>query len=115
MTKRKSPPGTKSQAVFVLAVSVVLALTGGFSRSIGDFLCLSRILVFGPFFYLGCYMERETMQRLLTARYGRVVLPMAGLLAGGILLFGQNLEDPLSMVYENFSCYELENAGSYET
>lgn len=96
----------------VLAVSVVFALAAGFFRNIGDFLCLSRILVFGPFFYLGYYMERESMRKLLTARYGRIVLPVAGLLAGGILLFGQNLEDPLGMVYENFSYYEMENAGS---
>lgn len=98
--------------VLTLTVSVVFALAAGFFRNIGDFLCLSRILVFGPFFYLGYYMERATMRKLLTARYGRVVLPAAGLAAGGILLFGQNLEDPLSMVYENFSYYELENAGS---
>lgn len=98
--------------LLVLAVSVMLALAAGFFRNIGDFLCLSRILVFGPFFYLGYYMERESMRKLLTAHYGRVVLPVAGVLAGGILLFGRNLEDPLSMVYENFSYYELENAGN---
>ena len=64
-------------------------------------------MVFGPFFYLGYYMERETMQRLLQNRYRRAVVPMAGLLAVGILVFGQRLEDPLSMVYENFSYYML--------
>ena len=69
-------------------------------------------MVFGPFFYLGYYMERETMQRLLQNRYRRAVVPMAGLLAVGILVFGQRLEDPLSMVYENFSYYELENVRS---
>ena len=52
------------------------------------------------------------MQYLLQRRYRRVVIPVAGLIAGGILLFGQQLDDPLSMVYENFSYYELENVGS---
>ena len=52
------------------------------------------------------------MQRLLQNRYRRAVVPMAGLLAVGILVFGQRLEDPLSMVYENFSYYELENVSS---
>lgn len=102
----------RSHPLLVLAVSVVFALAAGFFRNIGDFLCLSRILVFGPFFYLGYYMDRETMHRLLKPCYRRVVLPAAALVAGGILLFGQNLEDPLSMVYENFSYYELEHAGS---
>lgn len=96
----------------VLGLSLVLALGAGFFQEIGDFLCLSRIMVFGPFFYLGYYMERETMQRLLQNRYRRAVVPMAGLLAVGILVFGQRLEDPLSMVYENFSYYELENVRS---
>ena len=96
----------------VLGLSLVLALGAGFFQEIGDFLCLSRIMVFGPFFYLGYYMERETMQRLLQNRYRRAVVPMAGLLAVGILVFGQRLEDPLSMVYENFSYYELENVSS---
>ena len=97
---------------FILVLSLVLALAAGFFREIGDFLCLSRILVFGPFFYLGYYMEHEHMQQLLQRRYRRVVIPAAGLIAGGILLFGQQLDDPLSMVYENFSYYELENVGS---
>ena len=77
----------------VLGLSLVLALGAGFFQEIGDFLCLSRIMVFGPFFYLGYYMERETMQRLLQNRYRRAVVPMAGLLAVGILVFGQRLED----------------------
>ena len=97
---------------FILVLSLVLALAAGFFREVGDFLCLSRILVFGPFFYLGYYMEHEHMQYLLQRRYRRVVIPVAGLIAGGILLFGQQLDDPLSMVYENFSYYELENVGS---
>lgn len=97
------------------ACSGTVTGAGAWSRILSGnrgFLCLSRIMVFGPFFYLGYYMERETMQRLLQNRYRRAVVPMAGLLAVGILVFGQRLEDPLSMVYENFSYYELENVSS---
>ena len=35
----------------VIAVNIVLALVAGYFKNVGDFLCLSRILVFGLFFF----------------------------------------------------------------
>ena len=40
----------------VISVNIGLALVAGYFKNVGDFLCLSRILVFGPFFYIGYYM-----------------------------------------------------------
>lgn len=38
---------------YVLTVSICLACFVGYDNAIGDFLCLSRVIVFYPFFYLG--------------------------------------------------------------
>ena len=46
----------KYKEIPVLIVTVALALIAGYFKNIGDFLCMSRILVFGPFFYLGFLM-----------------------------------------------------------
>ena len=99
----------KCRPVTVIVWTVVLALTAGFFRNIGDFLCLSRILVFGPFFYLGYFMDQKTLEKALSFRCRRVVVPTAVMICTVILLFGHKLEDPLSMVYENFSYYELDH------
>ena len=95
----------------VMLWTVVLALAAGFFRNIGDFLCMSRILVFGPFFYLGYFMDQHTVEKALCPSCRRVVVPAAVTICMVILLFGQKLEDPLSMVYENFSYYELDHSG----
>lgn len=96
----------------VLAVSVFLALAAGYFKGIGDFLCLSRILVFGPFFYLGYYMDQQTLQQALTPGFRRVVLPAAVIICAVILAFGNRFSDELGMVYENISYYELDTVWS---
>ena len=92
----------------VLAVSVVLALAAGFFKNIGDFLCLSRILVFGPFFFLGYYMEQPILEKALHPEYKKIVTIAGASICAGILLLGTKLEDELGMVYENISYYELD-------
>lgn len=47
----------------VLPVSVVIALLAGYIDSIGNFLCLSRLIVFYPFFYAGFCLDPETVQQ----------------------------------------------------
>mgnify|MGYP007007659489 CR=1 FL=1 len=77
-------------------------LIAGYFKNIGDFLCMSRILVFGPFFYLGYYMEQPVLERALRPVYRRVVVPAAVAICAGILAFGSKLKDELGMVYETF-------------
>ena len=62
----------KYKEIPVLIVTVALALIAGYFKNIGDFLCMSRILVFGPFFYLGYYMEQPVLERALRQVYRRV-------------------------------------------
>lgn len=49
---------------FVLVFSILLACFAGYDRDIGDFLALSRIIVFYPFFYMGYIADREKLEKL---------------------------------------------------
>lgn len=95
--------------VTVLTVNVILALVAGYFKEVGDFLCLSRILVFGPFFFLGYYMDEEMLSHALSKEYKKIVVPAATVICVAILVFGGKLKDELQMVYENISYYELDN------
>ena len=95
--------------VTVLTVNVILALVAGYFKEVGDFLCLSRILVFGPFFFLGYYMDEEMLSHALRKEYTKIVVPAATVICAAILVFGGKLKDELQMVYENISYYELDN------
>lgn len=48
---------------FVLIFSILLACFAGYDRNIGDFLALSRIIVFYPFFYMGYIADREKLEK----------------------------------------------------
>ena len=61
----------------VIIVNIGLALVAGYFKNVGDFLCLSRILVFGPFFYIGYYMEQPVLEKALRPSYRRLVVPAA--------------------------------------
>lgn len=56
----------------VLAISVLLACFVGFDKSVGDFLALSRTIVFFPFYLLGTIAEKEKLLNLLQKRSLRV-------------------------------------------
>lgn len=49
---------------YVLAFSIALACFAGYDENINDFLALSRIIVFYPFFYLGYYADRVKLEKL---------------------------------------------------
>ena len=92
----------------VIIVNIGLALVAGYFKNVGDFLCLSRILVFGPFFYIGYYMEQPVLEKALRPSYRRLVVPAAAICAV-VLLFGEKMKDELGMVYENIPYHELDH------
>lgn len=98
----------KFKPLSVITVNIVLALAAGFFKNVGDFLCLSRILVFGPFFFLGYYMEQPVLEKALHPAYKKNVTAAALFICAGILLTGAKMKDELGMVYENISYYELD-------
>lgn len=48
----------------ILLFSVVLSMFIGFDKNIGDFLCLSRTIIFFPFYVMGSMISREFLERL---------------------------------------------------
>ena len=48
---------------YMLAASLIIALIIGYDKTIGDFLILSRIIVFYPFFILGSMLNEEQIMK----------------------------------------------------
>lgn len=49
---------------FLLLVSIVIACIAGYNADIGDFLCLSRIIVFYPFYLIGYMLSTKDILKL---------------------------------------------------
>ena len=60
-----SIPLSRVRPAYVFTVSIILACVSGYARNLGDFLCLSRIIVYFPFFYAGYLTDREKLEKLL--------------------------------------------------
>ena len=58
--------------VTALAVSVLLACFAGFDKNVGDYLCLSRIVVFFPFYLAGTIVDSEKLVGLLSKKWLRL-------------------------------------------
>ena len=57
----------------VLSVSIILACVAGFFPQIRDFLALSRIIVFYPFFYLGYCLDRKSVETFCRGKTKKIV------------------------------------------
>lgn len=75
-----------------IALSVVAALGINCFDSVGNFLAISRTVVFLPFFLLGYYCTKENLLRVMNAKW----LPAAGVMSGVILIAWIVLGDPLA-------------------
>lgn len=53
---------------YVLAIVILLSLFSGYDKNIGDFLVLSRIIVFYPFYFAGTMVSREKIESLAKRR-----------------------------------------------
>lgn len=70
---------------FVIAFSIVLACIAGYDNNIGDFLCLSRIIVFFPFFYTGYIIDPEKLNSFLKDK--RIIAAsIAVLVSAGVVI-----------------------------
>ena len=54
---------------FIFLFSIMLACFVGYDQTIGDFLYLSRIIIFLPFFLLGLVVRNEDIVKLKKIRY----------------------------------------------
>ena len=63
----------KAPKAAVLSVSIVLACIAGFFPFIRDFLAVSRLFVFFPFFYLGYIADRKKLEKFCEGRTQKIV------------------------------------------
>lgn len=63
----------KIKPIYMLIGSITVALLVGYEQSVGTFLCLSRVLVFYPFFLTGYYLSKENMNKLLNKLHTRKI------------------------------------------
>lgn len=71
---------------WLLIVSVITACFAGYDQSIGDFLVLSRIIVYYPFYLAGTAVSREKLEALNEKMSGwKRLLPLAVLTLWGLI------------------------------
>lgn len=58
---------------YLFVFSIILALIIGFDKNIGDTFCISRILVFYPFFLLGLNTNKEPLMNIVKNKRIRIV------------------------------------------
>lgn len=54
---------------YVLPFLIVISLLIGYDPNVGDYLSLSRIIVYAPFFYLGFYLQEEKLSVFYSPKY----------------------------------------------
>lgn len=59
--------------VYVLIPSILISLFAGYDKSIGDWLYLSRIIVFFPFYYAGFCLTPEKVMNALNRLYIKII------------------------------------------
>lgn len=70
----------------VLAVSVVIPLITGYFNCINDFLCLSRMFVYFPFFWIGKMLDRDMLLTTIRKWKRRLFVPSVCLLSVWLIL-----------------------------
>ncbi len=75
----------------VFAVSIILACAAGFFPFIRDFLAVSRVIVFYPFFYLGYCSDRQKTEKFCNGKVQKWVA-VAVLIIAAIFVFVQGDE-----------------------
>ena len=83
------PMFTKFKWYISIGVAVLAALYVGRVESINSFLCLSRIIVYYPFFLMGHYFKGENI-KFVTNRKGKICGMMIFLLIGCLIIFNLN-------------------------
>lgn len=70
----------------VLVVSLIISLFTGYFNKIGDFLCLSRVLVFFPYFWIGTMVDRDKFQKTVGRLRKYLWIPSVCLIVGWLIL-----------------------------
>ena len=99
---------------YVLTVSIFLACFAGYNAQIGDFLALSRVFVFYPFYYLGYIMNRETIEAYARKPLLKIIsLVIVGAALFVVIRFGEEIYWLRPLFTGRNSFYELKYFTSY--
>lgn len=85
---------------FILIIGLVLAFFSGYDKNCGDYLMLSRIIVFFPVYTLGTMVNRESLEKM-SQKLPLKVLGFAILLAWALICFYKT--DDVFMIGHLFS------------
>ena len=77
----------KINVIYLLIISVILALLAGYDSSIGDYLVLSRVIVYYPFYLLGVAVPREKIEQAAAKTNRKIAGLIGALLFLGICIF----------------------------
>lgn len=58
---------------YIIVASIIIACVAGYDKNIGDKLCLSRIIVFFPFYYLGYILKPESVTKFLNKKILKII------------------------------------------
>lgn len=82
----------KAPCAAVLAVNILLSCIAGYFSWVGDFLVLSRIIVFYPFFYLGYCLDRSKVESFCKGRNRKIVAALILIItAVSVFALGDNM------------------------
>lgn len=58
---------------YIFIFSIVLACMAGYDKSIGDYLMMSRIIVFYPFFFAGYWLDINKLSKFLSKNFIKII------------------------------------------
>lgn len=77
---------------FILPFSILLACIAGYDNDIGDFLAISRIIVYYPFFYAGYCLDRKKVEAFCSGKAKKAFsLVLLAALAAFVLVSGDEI------------------------
>ncbi len=103
----------KAPRAVVIIISILLACAIGYFPSVRDFLALSRIIVFYPFFYLGYCFDRSKIEHFCNGKTKKIVAAII-LAVFAIFVFVQG-DDIYSLRYLLTGRNPYNTLGKFET
>lgn len=88
----------------ILPISVIISLLAGYADFMGNFLCLSRFIVFFPFFFTGYCLSPEKVQNFLKRKFVRITGILSLIVLGVTFIILNDYVSPIlrPMFYSRF-------------
>lgn len=90
----------------VLAITLIIGIMAGYDKNLGDKLALMRICVFLPFFTVGYMLEPESLARILSKKWIKVLSAVIVVAVLACFFLDQRLYD-LRSIFTGRNSYEV--------